>query len=343
MEGTTLLQGKFTQPATAVTKRLALRTDVDWMETTNYSNISGGAATSGYKFEWQRGMADGYGLEYQGNAGALSLVEITSGGFTLINTSEGYILSGAQAVTGVTDATQPVVSTALTTGLHNDDIVRLSGISDGTDYAIALSSIDFQISTLVVNTSFKMKYVMGNDLSITPTTYGNWRKVRYDDIYYPKKRYIINILAAAGGAATTITEANRMVVTCSVDHGLTVGQKVRLVLPSGYGTVEADNLSATIVAVAAANTMQLELDGKKTGFSAFVFPQTSDFVSPALVIPFGEDTATALSGAVDILADATYNGAIIGMELAAGDDSPAGNNNEVIYWKAGKSSVVNNE
>ena len=59
--------------------------------------------------------------------------------------------------------------------------------------------------------------------------------------------------------------------------------------------------------------------------------------SQAQVVPFGEDTGYALTQSVNILGDATVNQSIVGVQLAAGALSPAGQNGDVIYWIAGKS------
>jgi hypothetical protein len=51
----------------------------------------------------------------------------------------------------------------------------------------------------------------------------------------------------------------------------------------------------------------------------------------------GENTPEALMQGVNILAGATYDTLFIGIALAAGVDSPAGQVGDIIYWKAGSS------
>ena len=100
-----------------------------------------------------------------------------------------------------------------------------------------------------------------------------------------------------------------------------------------------NGLQVTITAVDLVNnTITINVDS--SAFSAFAFPTAAQLsaagaFTQAQVVPMGEDTADALSQGVDILTDATLNTAFIGMQLAAGVNSPAGSASDVIYWQAG--------
>lgn len=321
MDNTIIQQGSFTSDGTAHT--IILRSDVDWMRVYNYTAADGATSGDGCIYYWQRGMTDGGGLyEYHPAADqTLAINAIAAGsGFYYIDTS-ATSPSAAVAITGATNATQPVVSTASTSGLANGDIVRLSSVTG----AESIGGWDFAIDTLVANTSFRMAYAMQQAPGAAGTA-GYWRRIPYDPIFYPRWRNIVNITAAASA-----------VVTCSVPHGYTVGQKVRINLPdTRFGMVEINGLSGTITAVGAVNTFTLDIDS--SGFTAFTFalPASVPFSMPT-VVPLGIDTGTAISGAVDILADATYNSAYIGMKLMPGAAGPGGNTSDVMYWVAGKS------
>lgn len=323
MDGTILLSGKFTSDGT--TKLVNIPSDADYMYVINYTNIEN-QDDDGVRFYWQRGMDDDTGIEYYKINGAddLAVTALASDGFTRVDTSANPF-SAAVALTAATDATQPVVSTASTAGLANGDVVLLTGMT-GQE---SLGGYEFQIDTLVANTSFRLAYAMANSPGAAATA-GNWRKVKWDPIYYPRRRFVANI-----------TAANPAVVTTTVDHGLSVGQKVRMVVPAVFDMVQMDGLAATVTAVTA-STLTLDIDS--SGFTAFSFALPADVpFSPALVVPFGEDTAEANSANVDALQDATDNQSVIAMSLAPGDDGPAGANNDVMYWVAGKSTLVNNE
>lgn len=327
MDGTILQQGRFTSDGT--NKKLAIRSDVDYIRVYNTTVAAASQTTAkGVEFYWQRGFADGAKWTYfksnAANAANLSQY-ITSNGFSLLDTSL-QTLTAPVAITGLSNLTRPVITTGSTAGLADGDIVRLSGLN-GTPN---LAGIDFQISNVNPGANFKWAY----DIATAPGTTSNlgfWRKVKYDPIYYPRRRFIGNI-TAAGNA----------IVSCTADHGLTVGQKVRIVVPDVYGMIEMNNLLATIKAVPASNQLTLDIDS--SAFTAFKFPLPADVpFTPALVVPVGMDTAQAITSSVNELADATVNTAIIGLELTAGADCPGGENNDLIFYVCGKSSVVNNE
>lgn len=319
---TAILQGKFTSDG--ATKLLSIRSDIDWMYVYNYTN-AGATADDSVEFYWQRGMAALAGVRKFKSGGGNTLNEtvMTTTGFTVVDTSTNP-LTAAVAITAGTNLTRPVYSTASTAGLVDGDVVLLTGLT-GQE---SMSGIEFQIGTIVANTSFKTEYAIATAPGAAATA-GFWRKVKWDPIYYPRRRFVANITAAASA-----------VVTCTVDHGLTVGQKVRMVVPAVYGMTQMNGLQATITAVTA-STFTTNIDS--SAFTAFKFPLPAIVpFSPALVVPFGEDTAQALSSAVNILGDATINQAFIGMILPGGADAPGGEANDVMYWRAGKSFSVTN-
>jgi hypothetical protein len=342
-DNTIIQQGRFT--SNGLRKTLAIRSDVDWMKVYNESQYLNLTLDRPTDFYWQRGMAAGLGLKTV-KLGASAGDPLTNGqvgaglGFTLVNQGSDAVVSSAVAFTAVSNVVQPIVSTANTALLQAGDVVRFSQIAAGLD-AKSLLGIDFQIDTIVANTSFRIANALQQ--AVGAGTNGFWRKVNISSIFYPETRYIVNI-----------TTANPLfpIVTTSVDHGYVVGQEVRFHVSSSVnGMVEINEVTAPITAVTAA-TFTVDLD--TTGFTAFVFPTTANYpgagYTPAFVGPVGEDTAAALNAVpqADILSDATVNTAIIGMQLSAGTAAgvnvgPAGENGNVMYWVAGKSFSVTNE
>ena len=315
-------QGSFTSDGT--TRLITLRADVDWMVVRNFTNM-GANGNDSTKFEWQRGMADAAAIRYfkTGGADNLNVDTIAVNGFTRIDTSTNP-LTAAIAVTAGTDAVQPVYDTADTGSLVAGDVVLLSNLT-GQE---SLAGIEFQVDTINANTDFRIAVAMPNAPGAAATA-GSWRQVRWDPIFYPRRRFIADISSAVAA-----------VVSCTVDHGLTVGQQIRMVVPAAYAMVEMDGLQATITAVTA-TTMTLDVDS--SAFTAFAFPLPAAVpFSPSLVVPFGQDTPQSLTSAVDILADATDNQSVIAMSLPGGEDAPGGDNNDVMFWIAGRSFDVNN-
>lgn len=328
-DNTIIQQGRFT--SAGVAKTLQIRSDVDWMKIYNYTQMATQQGTGrGVEFYWQRGMSVDTGIEYKktNSTDALNGVTLASGGFTLVDSSLSPNGALNATVTAISNAAIPVVSNSGTNGLVAGDVVRIVNVAG----AQQLGGFDFTVgyNTLTTGT-FSLDYMS----QIVAGTTGSWMKIKWDPLYYPRRRFI-----------TKITQVASAVVTMSVTHGYKVGQLVRFVVPAAYGMVEMDGLQGTITAIntttTSGNSITVNIDS--TAFTTFAWPLTA--VNPftaAEVVPVGEDTAQALSSAVDILSDATINEGYLGMILAAGAQSPAGSTSDVIYWVAGKSFSVDNQ
>lgn len=322
---TVIQQGRFTSDATART--LQLRADIDWMRVWNETVLIAGGATTGAEYYWQRGMAAGRGVIYTKTTAtdALAIGQIAAnGGFLLVDSSNNPV-GAAVATTDATNAVQPVIDTGDTTGMADGTVVR------GASFATApnLCGFDFEIDTIVANTSFRVRTALANAPGAVAGA-GTYRIVNADSQFYPRRRFVVDITSAAAA-----------VVHVSVAHNYTVGQVVRMVVPAAFAMTQMDGLTGTITAVTA-RTFTLNINS--TAFTAFAFPLVAAVpFSWAEVVPFGEDTAAALAAGADILGGATLDSGYIGMILAAGTASPAGDTNDVIYWQAGKAFSVDND
>lgn len=334
MDNTIVQQGSFTSTGASVT--VFLRSDIDWMMVYNASQALAAQTTVvGVKYYWQRGFpAAAKWTTFKSNAAnALNLeVYATTNGFTLIDSSSqtpGRLngSAGNATITAISNAAIPVVSNANTNGLVAGDVVRILN----TVGAQQLGGMDFTVgnNTLTAGT-FSLDYMV----QMVAGTTGSWRRIPFNPIFYPRRRFI-----------TEITNATNALVTTSVTHGYDVGQAVRLHVPVAYGMQEINGLLGTILAidktVTTGNTITLDINS--SAFTAFVFPLTAAVpFTHAEVVPVGMDTAEALNRGEDILSDATENGAYIGIRLAGGISNPAGASTDVMYWVAGKSfSVLN--
>lgn len=324
MENTTILQGRFVSTGNATT--IVMRADVDWISVVNWTEATAVNNGHGFEYYWQRGLAanDGF-VKYHPAADHTMAIDtsLNAGvpGFNLVDSSV-IVPSATVAYTAVSGANPPIVSTGDTSILTNGDIVRLfNGVG-----AQQLGGIDFTIDTIVANTSFRLPYMAQIAAAAAPGANAVWRRIPYDPIFYPRRRFI-----------SAISQAAQAVVKMTVTHGYQLGQMVRMVVPAAYGMVEMNGLQGTIVALSTANnTITLDIDS--TGFTAFAFPLTAAVpFTAAEVVPLGENTAEANILVVDPLTDATTNTAYIGIQLGAGVKSPAGSNGDVIYWRAGKS------
>ena len=155
-DNTIIQQGRFTSDGT--TEFIELRQDVDWFRVYNETIIIASGNGEGAEFYWQRGFAADSGYEYTKLLAddSLALTRITSGGFTLIERSSNFPLGAINAtVTAISSAAIPIVSLTSTTGLVNGDVVRFVNITTGQQ----LGGIDFEIDTVVNNTSFRLPFM----------------------------------------------------------------------------------------------------------------------------------------------------------------------------------------
>ncbi len=390
MDGTILCQGSFTANLVNATATITaanptviqIPSGADWVKVYNYTQTGTvGTATATFQgtanasvgnyFYWQRGMAPGTGIVYyKGAANAIQDADtLVSGGFTLYDPSGQTngalpLLGTSIAVTAVTNATRPVVSTANTAGVSVGSVVRLSGTAQ-TD----VNGIDFVVGAVTANTSITL-LAASNALATAPGAIGGagfYRLVNYSPLFYPRARVITNI-----------TQAVNANVSVSIAHGLTPGQEIRFNIPAVSGMVQLNpdplnnyyptQSSVPAIIQTVVDDYNFTININTTSYTAFTYPtiaqQPSSFPE---VSPFGEDTATALASPTNqvptiagqqifntntgILADSTVNTGFLGMILGSGGNGvqlttpiigPAGTTTssvaDTIYWVAGKSS-----
>lgn len=324
-------QGEFTSDGTD--KIIALRSDVDYVDIWNLTNIAASTQWAGCTWHWQREMAaDDSVTNFHAAASQVTSMSTSAIGYngatyrgvTLIDSSD-RTPGGAVATTAGTNATQPVYATADTGTMIAGSIVRIQNTAHDT-----IDGLDFTVDTVTADTSFRL----ANTLATAPGVIagaGTYRliapNVTVYNMWYPKKRVISNITQAAAGVVTTL-----------VDHGYTTGQTVRMNIPATNGMTE---LNGQLVTVTNINAATFSINVATTGYTAFNFPLPAIApYTPAQVIPVGETASLAYANTLD---DAMINTAFIGMVLgtsaaaAVALGSPGGSNGDVIKWVAGKS------
>ncbi len=396
MDGTILCQGSFVanfvgranpNPGNATVDQanaqvIVIPSGVDWLKVYNYTAFGRAGTNAAYfgavanaavgvEFYWQRGMAAGTGLvKYYGNgAQVLSGDSLVTGGFTLYDPSGQSagslaLLGNPVATTASTNATRPVVSTASTAGLYVGAVVRMSNTAQND-----VNGVDMVVGAITANTNFTL-LTATNALATAPGAIGGagfYRIVNVDPLFYPRRRFVVNI-----------TQAVNANVGTSVPHGYVAGQSVRFNIPAVSGMIQLNStpdnnyLAATVVTVVDDYNFTINID--TTAFTAFTYPtiaqQPSSFPE---VNPVGEDTAAALLSVqpqtptvgglqiyntnVGILSDSTVNTGFLGMVLGVGGNGnalttpiigpagavswSAGNaaTGDRVYWVAGKSSL----
>jgi hypothetical protein len=98
---------------------------------------------------------------------------------------------------------------------------------------------------------------------------------------------------------TAITNASPASVTTSFDHQYRTGTVVRLNIPTGFGMVQANQLTGTIT-VTSDTSFTIPID--TTYFDVFAASVTFPYsYQSATVVPIGEDSATLLAATVNVL------------------------------------------
>lgn len=293
--------GTFVSAGTAV--NLSIPSDVQQMELFNLTSVgSTAAATPVMMARWTLDIPDGgayYVLKTNGAATLQAWTTTATNGFTRIADS-GIVQPGpAIALTGTTNADPVVVSTASTAGLSNGDIVRLINVTA----AQQLTNFEWTVGNLVANTSFELLYT-----GVAPGsagTAGFWRRIPFDPMYYPRRRFI-----------TFISQATSAVIEMSVTHGFTVGQLVKIIVPAAWGMTQINNQYATITAISTANNT-ITVNINSTGFTAFAYPSSAvaaGGVTLAQVVPVGEAAVNTLAQPfANLLDDATRNTSFRGL------------------------------
>ena len=270
-------------------------------------------------------------VKYWNAAGTAILnAVVTSNAISLYDGRNSVQLGPSISGTTITKA-NPAVATATSHGLQTGDVVLM------TNNAVMqqLSGMYFTVTVTGANT-FTIP-VNTNTANFTQETSFVIRRVIVGPLFYPQRLWISNI-----------TQANPVVVTTTQAHGLTVGQQVRLRVPTTFGMVEANNLQGVITAVTSTTLTIGSIDS--SAFTAWAWPAASAVpFTPAFVIPVGSGPTPTTVGLVtyyqDLLDDATTNQQFQGFTIGAGllQTSAAGTigvtASDILSWTAWRGDV----
>lgn len=335
-----MLQGQFTAPETLPgTVNVNCGFIPTRVELVNLTRLGDSSANENWeRVYWQTAFGTSNTMVewHTASSTALNMSNVTANGITPYDGSVAP--SYAAPLTGtLIDKTNGQFTVSSTASLNVGDLVRITN----NVVMKQIGGLTFRIATINSGTVFTISDPgFLNTANFTNESGFRARKLLVPAMYYPS-RYTI----------TAITRANPAVVTTSVAHGLTVGQQVRIRVPSQFGMVEINNLQGIISAV---TTTTFTLGGLKTidssAFTAFAWPAaTAVPFTPAIVEPIGSGptpiTVSTLTYNVDQLDDATANvsfqgftvgngllltatGAVIGIQAS-----------DVILWTAWRADV----
>ncbi len=232
---------------------------------------------------------------------------VTTNGISLYDGSQSVLL-GAVVTGGALSKANPAQLTSNAHGLQTGDQILIHGPFTAATAMNQLGGMIFTVTVTGANTvTIPINTNTGN---FTATTVTTWQKVRVGPLYYPQRAFI-----------TGMTAANPIVVTTSTNHGYTVGQQVRLRVPSQFGMIQANNLQGVITAVSATTFTIGSIDS--SAFTAFAWPAVTSlpFTQP-YVTPIGAGPTPVTAGLVthyeDLLDDATTNQQFQGFNIGAG-------------------------
>ena len=228
---------------------------------------------------------------------------VTSNAISQYDGHNSIQLASQVSGTVITKA-NPAVCTATGHGLQTGDVILM------TQNAVMKQLSGMYFTVTVSNSSTFTIPVNTNTANFTQETSFRFRKIVVGPLYYPQRLWISNI-----------TAANPIVVTTTQAHGLTVGQQVRLRVPSTFGMVEANNLQGVITAVTSTTLTIGSIDS--SAFTAWAWPAaTAVPFTPAFVIPIGSGPTITTVGLVsyyqDLLDDATTNQQFQGFTIGSG-------------------------
>jgi len=301
-----LITGTFTTPATPTPFNISLPPGYDEFQMVNVTSTSL-ASTSASTFLMKAygcsSLPAGYAYKQKKtNGAATNALEttISSGGFTIVPDSGHYPLGASTAVTGVSQAAPALVTTGSTTGLSSNASTVVMYNVTGMQQ---ISGIEFDVGTVVANTSFTLKYLDTTGFAAAGTG-GFWRQNFFPNQYFfPRRKFITNISQAASA-----------IVTLSVAHQYVVGEYIRMVVPSAFGMTQMNGQLAQITAVGAADasgfTNTITINVNSSAFTAFAWPASATVSTFAQTVDVAE-TAT-------ILTQAEVNNSFTGVQIGTG-------------------------
>jgi len=77
------------------------------------------------------------------------------------------------------------------------------------------------------------------------------------------------------------------IVTTETDNNFVIGQSVRLIIPTGYGSTQLNNMQGIVVALPAEDQVQIQIDSSRY-VNSFIPPPISSNTNLPQIIPIGD-------------------------------------------------------
>ena len=242
------------------------------------THAAGAGITDSY---WTAGDPAGWATTDTVAGGVITRNVIAAAGYTYSDSSTA-VLGPAIAITAISQAGSAVANTGTTPVVG--DIVRIYG----TTAQLQSSGLDFTVTAVNAGVSMTFGYFNTAGFAAAATA-GFYRRLPFDLPFFPRKRYITGITAAASA-----------VVTLSVAHGYVVGEKVIFHVSAAFGMTQINGLTGTITAITTGATNTITVDINSAAFTAFAFPTSAVAalgITHAHITPAGE-IPSVLAGAI---------------------------------------------
>lgn len=359
-----MVSGTFTVPATVTTSVSATvnvncgfqPTKVVLNDVTALAAMAGGppvinpgATYLGYQWDWNSGFGNGTALSTaMAPAASVTNVPVVSNGWVAVNGITPY--NGGGASPNQLSFGAPIAGSSVTKASGTFTVTSTATLYVGARVLLTGFTVDKQLGGMMVTIA-----TIPNSTTFTIANSSTWlntasftggaqvfavRLVTVPALYYPESAQI-----------AFVSQANSAVVTTTTNTSLTVGQQVRVLVPSRFGMTQANNQTAIISAVSG---NQVTLGGlvslNSSAFTAFSWPTAAQVpFTPAYLVPIGSGPSPQpgppITYNVDVLDDATtsqaYQGFQVGSNILIGASSTvlgvtAG---DTIVWTAWRGDV----
>lgn len=306
LQGVTTAAQTATLPASLSINCGFLPTKVELINRTKIGDSSANQIWERVVWNSDFGSTNNYVEWHTASSTAMNVSNVTSNGISVYDGKQS-VSFGPAVTAGALSKANPAQVTSVAHGLQTGDIVRITGPFTATTAMNQLGGTSFVVTVTGANT-FTIP-IDTSGANFTATTVTTYRKLLVGGLFYPSRHTI-----------TAITAANPIVVTTSTNHGLTVGQQVRLRVPAIFGMTQANNLQGVITAVTA-NTLTIgSIDS--SAFTAFAWPAVTSLpFTQAMVIPVGSGPSVVSTPPFwyeDKLDDATTNIGYQGFTIGTG-------------------------
>jgi hypothetical protein len=292
-----IAKGSFTASSGQTTAYVNLPFAPDRVELWNYTNIKTPADSVLTTAFWASNFFDGANnptmvTSFDSTGAYLTADTIQTNGISVFQAGISLQYGPTFQITGITKATQAVVTTSVAHGYNVGDTVIMQGIATGvtTNTFRLLNGVPFTIVAVGSTTTFTINWNtnQSNYTAISGSPAGTLvKKVLYPFLYLPQD----NVVSAVTTGATTT-------IATTMYHNFYVGQEIAFRVPTLWGTTQLNSLPNGLIpgspiygyVVSLTDNWTFVCSINSTGFTAFNTNQSAipSNWTPAQVLAVGD-------------------------------------------------------